>query len=157
MEIFKTISWEEQPSLTLPLTYDQRCKSRVQTILADGQEVVIVADRGERLDKGKLLKSGSGRVLLIVGAMESLLHVIANNSINLSKIAYHLGNRHARIQIDQNWLRITPDLVLSRMIKGLGGETSEVLDVFEPEPGAYSGHPKSSIGAAVIHEFKKCG
>jgi urease accessory protein len=64
---------------------------------------------------------------------------VASTPRALMCAAYHLGNRHVPLQVEDGWLRLEQDHVLKEMLLGLGMKVTEVLAPFEPEAGAYGG------------------
>lgn len=137
----------------LKLPFDSRQKSRLKTRLVSGEEVALMMPRGEILRGGDLVTASDGRVFEILAEPEKLLHI---ESSELAKIAYHLGNRHVPVQVDEKFLRIAADHVLEEMVKKLGAKVSEVEAPFEPEAGAYAGgqqHQHDEMGhGGKIHD-----
>jgi urease accessory protein len=142
---------------TLTLPFEQRCKSRLRTTLASGEEVGLFLDRGTILRGGECLAAEDGRVVRVQSAEENLMEVHMEDAEALARAAYHLGNRHTPVQIGDGWLRFAADHVLAEMLKGLGVEASVLNAPFEPEPGAYAAghhqHSGEAKHAGVIHDF----
>jgi urease accessory protein len=136
----------------LQLPFEQRQKSRLKTKLVSGEEVALMLPRGEILRGGDLVTASDGRVIEVVAEPEKLLHI---ESDALTKIAYHLGNRHVPVQVGGGFLRIAADHVLEEMVKKLGAKVSAVEAPFEPEAGAYAGghHQHEEMGhGGKIHD-----
>ncbi|KAF1027877.1 MAG: Urease accessory protein UreE [Acinetobacter bereziniae] len=89
---------------------------------------------------GSYIATEHGEVLRIDAKPEKLMQVIASNSFDLLKAAYHLGNRHVPLMLTPTALYFEPDHVLAEMIIGLGLTVNEVEHPFEPESGAYAQH-----------------
>ena len=142
----------------LVLPFDLRIRSRLRTRLASGEEAVLKTERGAVLRDGECLKSEDGRVVRIVAAPEKVMHITCADQYELTRAAYHLGNRHVPVQIGDRFLRIAADRVLSDMLQGLGAKVEELQAPFEPESGAYGGgHEHHEIGGhgARIHQYGK--
>ncbi len=130
----------------LRLTFDRRQKSRFRGELLRGslagQSVGVELARGEPLRDGELLQAANGEVLRIRAAAEQLLQVRGNDDLHVTRIAYHLGNRHVPVQIgrdaDGMWLNLEFDHVLENMVLGLGASVNPVNAGFDPESGAYA-------------------
>ena len=56
----------------------------------------------------------------------------------LSRIAWHLGNRHLPTQFAAGRLRIRADHVIAGMVEHLGGHWRRIEAPFDPEGGAYA-------------------
>src|SRR6185503_1594885 len=78
----------------LRLAFDQRQKSRMRATLESGEEVAIALARGEVLRGGDLVVAGAGEVIEIVAERESVMHAECDSAQALTRLAYHLGNRH---------------------------------------------------------------
>jgi urease accessory protein len=129
------------PSLTVTLTYDQRCKSRQRLRLDDGTEAALVLERGTVLAGGDLLLADDGAVIAVKAAPETLSAVRSDDPLALARAAYHLGNRHVPLQIAPGDLRYQHDHVLDDMVAALGLPVAAVTAPFQPEGGAYGrGH-----------------
>jgi urease accessory protein UreE len=57
---------------------------------------------------------------------------------DLTRAAYHLGNRHVPIELKPDHLKIEPDHVLADMLRAMHMTVVTVQEAFEPEGGAYS-------------------
>lgn len=125
-------------SLTLP--YELRVKSRFRANLDSGYEVGIVLPRGSVLLDGDLLRSDQGYIVKIKAANEKVSTATTSDPLLLSRVCYHLGNRHVALQISGDWIRYQHDHVLDDMVKSLGLKVLVEDASFEPEVGAYSNH-----------------
>ena len=77
----------------------------------------------------------------VIGKPEPLFEIAAANPFELARLAWHLGNRHADVQLVGDRLRIRRDHVLAAMLEGLGARVTAVEAPFDPESGAYERHP----------------
>jgi urease accessory protein len=145
---------------TLELPFELRQKTRLRVKLASGEEVALVLPRGEILRGGDLVVASDGRIIEVASAPEQVLHVTCNTTEDLTRAAYHLGNRHVAVEVGEGFLRIIADHVLEDMLRGLGATVASMQAPFEPEPGAYAGagihqHADGSGQGGQIHEFGK--
>jgi urease accessory protein len=144
-----------EPYGELVLPFDLRIRSRLRTRLASGEEAVLKTERGAVLRGGACLKSDDGRVVRIAAAPEQVLHVTCANRFELTRAAYHLGNRHVAVEIGDGYLRIAADHVLGDMLLGLGAKVHELEAPFEPESGAYGAghgqHDDAAQGGKIHH------
>lgn len=127
-------------SETLLLPFESRCKSRLRTRLASGEEVGLFLDRGRLLRGGDRLLAKDGRIIEVAAAPEALMEAQSADPLQLARAAYHLGNRHVAVQVLPGSLRFARDHVLGEMIRGLGLPVTEIEAPFEPEAGAYGAH-----------------
>jgi urease accessory protein UreE len=123
----------------LMLAYDQRERCRLRAHLTSGEEVALFTVRGSVLRDGDLLTGEGGRVIRVVAAPEAVYSIYCASAHMLARCAYHLGNRHAQVQIGDSFLRIRADPVFKDMIEGLGARVELETVAFEPEAGAYAG------------------
>lgn len=123
---------------TLTLPYDTRQKSRFRAQLDDGQAVAVILERGKIIRAGECLSTDDGVAVLIQAADESVSSVYLTDPLLLTRAAYHLGNRHVALQIEEQSLRYQHDHVLDDMLRGMGIEVKAEMAPFEPEAGAYS-------------------
>ena len=125
----------------LELGFDARCKSRLRTKLASGEDCGLFLERGTVLRGGDKLLANDGRVVEVVAAPESLMEALSGDPLLIAKAAYHLGNRHVAVHLLPGRLRFVADHVLGEMVRGLGLKVAAVESPFEPESGAYGAHP----------------
>ena len=78
-----------------------------------------------------------GSIVRVAGKSESLVEVAAGSTSELARLAWHIGNRHADVQIVGERLRIRRDHVLEDMLRGLGARLTTIEAPFDPEHGAY--------------------
>ena len=139
----------------LVLPFDLRMRSRLRTHLASGEEAVLRTERGAVLRGGECLRAEDGRVVRVSAASEKVMHVTCASQFELTRAAYHLGNRHVPVEIGDGYLRIAADHVLGDMLLGLGAKVREMDAPFEPESGAYGGghahHDEGSLAGRIHH------
>src|SRR3954469_18453971 len=119
------------------LPHDGRHRRRV-TMRTEG-DLVFLLDLPEatRLMHGDGLVLDDGRIVAAAAADEPVAEITAADAHHLSRIAWHLGNRHLPTEILPDRLRIEPDPVIKEMVRGLGGTVHRTEARFEPEGGAY--------------------
>lgn len=142
----------------LELPYDLRMRSRLRTRLVSGEEAVLKTERGAVLRGGECLRSEDGRVVRVRAAPEAVLHITCADRLELTRAAYHLGNRHVAVEVGEGYLRIAVDQVLADMLLGLGASVREMHAPFEPESGAYGGghgHQDDAVHGGRIHQYRK--
>lgn len=127
-------------SFGLPMTADDRTRSRHRFETDAGQVLHLRLPRGTVLRDRDLLQSEDGSCLVLVSAKpESVLTARASTPLLLMRAAYHLGNRHVALEVADNYLRLSPDSVLQGMLEKMGLEVIAEIAPFQPDMGAY-GH-----------------
>ena len=121
------------------------------------RRVMLTGERGTRLlldlPQATTLKDGDGLVLedgavvRVIGKPEPLHEIVAADACELTRLAWHLGNRHADVQVIGEKLRIRRDHVLAEMLERLGAQVTAIEAPFDPETGAYSVDHEHERGA----------
>ena len=125
---------------TVTLTLAERRRSRQRLVLDNGEAIGLAIGRGAVLRDGDLLIAQDGGFVIVKAAMECVLRVSAQSPLQLTRAAYHLGNRHVLLEIGEGYLQLEYDPVLVDMLKQLGGvKVDKVEAAFEPDVGAYGG------------------
>ena len=127
------------PADALALTYEHRFIRRKVLTCTSGAKLLVDLPQTTSLDHGGVLVTGDGQEIEIVAAMEPLFAVTAPN---LTRVAWHIGNRHTPCQIETDRLVIQPDKVLKDMLERLGATVTDITEPFTPEGGAY-GHGRT--------------
>ena len=71
---------------------------------------------------------------------------------DLTRAAYHLGNRHVPIELTPTHLQIEPDHVLADMLRAMRLIVTALQAPFEPEGGAYgAAHGGHAHGHDHVH------
>jgi urease accessory protein len=129
---------------TCVLCHDERRVRRKLLKLQRGSEVLVDFPQPVTLAGGGHLALADGRLVEIVAAAEELYEVRGRDAQHLMHLAWHLGNRHARAQIERgsedqrDRILILRDRVLKDMLLRLGASVSEISEPFSPIEGAYA-------------------
>ncbi|MFO6418893.1 urease accessory protein UreE [Hylemonella sp. W303a] len=134
-----------QRAPTIELDWDVRQKSRFAATDSSGRELGVFLPRGTLVRGGDVLVAEDGSLIRVVAAPQPVLRITAcaehGSPFDLTRAAYHLGNRHVPIELRPDHLKIEPDHVLADMLRAMHLIVSEQHDAFEPEGGAYAqGH-----------------
>ena len=140
----------------LVLPFERRQKSRLRTRLESGMEVGLFLERGTILRDGDFLRTEEGMLVRVVAAPEQVYLVRCESGLQLTRAAYHLGNRHVPLEIGDGWLKLKCDSVLRDMLLGLGATVSAAELPFDPEAGAYGGGHSHGDAShrPIIHRHK---
>jgi len=129
---------------TLKLDWDLRQKSRFEATDSLGRSVGVFLPRGTVVRGGDVLIAEDGSLIRVQAAPQSVLRITActahGSPFDLTRAAYHLGNRHVPIELRPDYLQIEPDHVLADMLRAMHLIVNQVDAPFEPESGAYSSH-----------------
>lgn len=125
---------------TITLAYDDRHRRRIRMETDSGEAFLLDLSEATPLADGDGLRLDDGDVIVVKAAAEDVLDIRCASSAQTARIAWHIGNRHAPVQVmEDGTLRITHDHVLEHMVKGLGADITRKKEPFSPEPGAYAG------------------
>ncbi len=129
---------------TVALDWELRQKSRFGCIDSRGRHVGVFLPRGAVVRGGDVLVLDDGSLLCVHAAPQPVLIVTPQDApgaaFDLLRAAYHLGNRHVRIELRPDHLKIEPDHVLAEMLRAMGLRVEPAHAAFEPEGGAYGAH-----------------
>jgi urease accessory protein len=114
------------------LSADDRQRRRMMLTAEDGTEFLLDLPRPTTLCPGDGLVLNDGTVVAVAGEPEALSEIIPAAQSDLVRLAWHLGNRHAPIQILADRLRIRCDHVLEDMVGSLGATVKSVDAPFDP-------------------------
>ncbi len=142
---------------TIELDWDVRQKSRFDALDSLGRQLGVFLPRGTLVRGGDVLIAEDGSMVRVVAAPQPVLRITAcaahGTPFDLTRAAYHLGNRHVPIELKPDHLKIEPDHVLADMLRAMHLTVQEALEAFEPEGGAYSagghGHAHSSTATPI--------
>ncbi|MEQ1659609.1 MAG: urease accessory protein UreE, partial [Hylemonella sp.] len=124
------------------LDWDVRQKSRFAATDSLGRELGVFLPRGTLVRGGDVLVAEDGSLIRVIAAPQAVLRITAcarhGSPFDLTRAAYHLGNRHVPIELKPDHLKIEPDHVLADMLRAMHLTVVEAQEAFEPEGGAYS-------------------
>jgi urease accessory protein len=127
------------------LDYEARHRRRTKLQCESGREVMLDLAAALRLRHGDALVLDDGGLVEVHAAREPLLELRTACAANLTRLAWHLGNRHVAVELGDASLRIQPDHVLADLARRLGATVIEVAAPFDPEPGAYAAHAHAAV------------
>jgi urease accessory protein len=135
---------------TIELDWDIRQKSRFDATDSQGRQIGVFLPRGTAVRGGDVLVAEDGSLVRVIAAPQPVLritHCTAHGTpFDLTRAAYHLGNRHVPIELKPDHLKIEPDHVLADMLRSMHLIVVAVEEAFEPEGGAYGSHEHSHGG-----------
>ena len=120
------------------LDYDARHRRRIVMQTEAGREFLLDLPKATALVDGNGLLLSDGTVVAVRARAERVVDVRGKNAEHLTRLAWHLGNRHLPSEIRGDSIRILYDHVIVDMLTGLGAETRVLNAPFHPESGAYA-------------------
>lgn len=120
------------------LDYEARFMRRKRLRTGSGAGMLVDLPEVTNLSDGDAFELEDGRRIEIRAALEPVLVIRGD----LTRFAWHIGNRHTPCQIEADHILILRDHVLQDMLAGLGARTEHTEAAFTPEGGAY-GHGRT--------------
>jgi len=124
---------------SVTLTYDDRFLRRKVLTTAQGERFLVDLPQTTSLNHGDAFELTDGRLIEVIAAEELLIEITGEN---LTRLAWHIGNRHTPCQIEPDRLLIQHDHVIRDMLAKLGATLRDISAPFTPEGGAY-GHGRT--------------
>ena len=132
---------------SIELDWDQRSKSRFDATDSQGRTLAVFLPRGSVVRGGDVLVAEDGSFIAVKAAAQAVMvvrHCAEHGTpFDLMRAAYHLGNRHVALELQNDHLKLEPDHVLADMLRKQHLIVSEASLAFEPESGAYAAAPGS--------------
>lgn len=143
---------------SVELDWDVRQKSRFAATDSRARALGVFLPRGTLVRGGDVLVAEDGSLIRVIAAPQPVLVITpcAAHGVpfDLTRAAYHLGNRHVPIELRPDRLLIEPDHVLADMLRAMHLTVHAAQLPFEPEGGAYgaSHGPSDTHRHAHSHE-----
>ena len=113
--------WAGEPADSVVLEFDERHRRRVTMTGVGGLSFLLDLDEPVTLRSGDGVKLEDGRIVEVLAAPEALAEIRAADAAALTRLAWHLGNRHLPTELLRGKLRVRRDSVIEEMVKGLAG------------------------------------
>ena len=127
---------------TVSLDWDVRQKSRFDATDSQGRALGVFLPRGAVVRGGDVLVAEDGSLIAVQAAPQPVLVVTPckehGSGFDLTRAAYHLGNRHVPLELKPDHLKLEPDHVLADLLRQMHLTVAEASAPFEPESGAYA-------------------
>ncbi|MBH1979783.1 MAG: urease accessory protein UreE [Comamonadaceae bacterium] len=141
---------------TVELDWDLRQKSRFAATDSAGRELGVFLPRGTLVRGGDVLVAEDGSLVRVLAAPQPVLVITHcpnhGTPFDLTRAAYHLGNRHVPIELQPDHLKIEPDHVLADMLRAMHLIVKAQNLPFEPEGGAYAAGHGGGHGHGHSHD-----
>jgi urease accessory protein len=110
----------------LTLDFDSRHRRRLRLKTDAGDDVLLDLPKTVAMEEGDGLRLEEGGWLVVRAAAEPILEIQADSPHLLMRVAWHLGNRHLATEIHPTSVRIRPDHVIEKMLRGLGARVHAI-------------------------------
>ena len=125
--------------LKLTLSSDERRILRGKRLTDCDKEIILQSPRDGKLNDGDILSTNVFNFYVeVIAKTENLIEISSNSKIELIKTAYHLGNRHVEVEIEEDILLTKDDYVIESMLKNFKVNIIHTQKKFFPERGAHS-------------------
>lgn len=134
-------AWNEASAIdSIALDAHERYRRRIVLTAERGTQFLLDLPQAAALRDGDGLLLDDGRIVRVAERFEALLEIRAASAEQLTRLAWHIGNRHVDVQIAGDALRIRRDHVIEAMLAGLDARVTPIEAPFTPEAGAYAHH-----------------
>jgi urease accessory protein len=140
--LYRAGHWPRLATGQVVLGYEARFLRRKRLVTAAGEPFMVDLAETANLHAGDAFGLTDGRLIAVAAADEDVLVITGD----LTRLAWHIGNRHTPCQIELSRLVIRADHVLADMLRGLGATVTAARAPFTPEGGAYG------MGRTMGHE-----
>jgi urease accessory protein len=123
---------------TVILDYAQRSAQKANFASVKGGTIEIDLHQPVRLRTDDLLVLEDGSLVEVVAAPEALIEARAVDIAGLSRLAWHLGDRHVPVQVLPNRIRALREPAIEALLVSVGAKITIIEAPFEPEGGAYA-------------------
>ena len=127
-----------RPLDSVMLKAEQRRVQRGELVGIDGTHCQLDLAEPVTLRMGDALELEGGGLVDVVIEAEPLIEVRGRDLIHLARLAWHLGDRHVRVQVLANRLRLRRDPAIEALLTGLGARMIAIEAPFDAEGGAYA-------------------
>ena len=124
--------------LNLTLCSEQRKILRGRKFSDCNKELFLQLPREGIIKDGDIFRTSQENIFVCVKAkIENLFRIYSSSKLNMLKLSYHLGNRHIRMEINDNYLFVKEDHVIKNLLESFDAEIKLVNKKFFPEIGAF--------------------
>ena len=139
-------SWKGEPADTITLDYDARHRRRIAMTGSRGLAFLLDLPEAVTLRHGDGMQLEDGRIVEVIAEPEPLVELRSSDAAAMTRLAWHLGNRHTPTELTRRALRIRRDPVLEALATSLGAQVLAIEAPFNPEGGAYVSAPEAAHG-----------
>ena len=140
-EIRGKISGEETRRVErVALGWVDRLRSRQRVTSDCGTEIGIALPTGQALHEDDILYEDGERVIAVATFAEDVLALYPGTPVDLGRIAYQVGNRHAPVMMENDRVLTPYDIVLEAYFRKMGVRCERTTEPFTHDFGAFHSH-----------------
>ncbi len=122
------------------LGWSDRLRSRQRVTSDCGTELGIALPTGQALHEGDILFEDEKRVVAVATIAEDVLAIYPGTEVDLGRIAYQVGNRHAPIAVGKERVLTPYDHVLEEYFRKENVRCEKITEPFTHDFGAFHSH-----------------
>ncbi|MGO4704487.1 urease accessory protein UreE [Microvirga sp. 2MCAF38] len=115
------------------LDYAARSQRHAHLTGEKGTAFVADLEMDTVLNDGDAFRLDDGRLVQVKAAAQPLLEVKAENPLRLTRLAWHLGGRHALAEVTADAVYVENDPAVAELVRGQGCTATAVERPFQPE------------------------
>lgn len=122
------------------LGWEDRLRSRQRVRSDSGTELGVALPTGRSLGEGDILFEDEERVIVVSTVCEDVLALYAESALELGRLCYQVGNRHAPICVREGRVLTPYDGALEAYFVRLGVRCEKTREAFTHDFGAFHSH-----------------
>lgn len=122
------------------LGWEDRLRSRQRVRSDAGTELGVALPTGRPLREGDILFEDDARVVVVSAVAEDVLVLYPESEVEMGRLCYQVGNRHAPICVEEGRILTPYDHVLEEYFSRLGARCERVRAPFTHDFGAFRAH-----------------
>ena len=124
----------------ISLGWSDRLRSRQRVMTDGGTEIGVALPTGQALHEDDILYEDGERVIAVATVAEDVLALYSRTPVDLGRIAYQVGNRHAPVMIEDDRVLTPYDSVLEEYFQKIGVRCERTTEPFTHDFGAFHSH-----------------
>ncbi len=125
---------------TVPMGWEARLRSRQRVRTSRGAELGISLPTGQAMHEGDVLYEDDQRVVVVATVPEDVLVLYPESRVEMGRVAFQVGNRHAPVQVEERRILTPYDHVLEEYFRNLGVRCERAKEPFTHDFGTYHHH-----------------
>ena len=122
------------------LGWEDRLRSRQRVCSDSGTEIGVKLPTGQPLKEDDILFEDEERVVVVAAIPEYVLVLYADSPLDMGRLCYQVGNRHAPICVQDGRVLTPYDSVLEAYFVKMGVRCEKAEEPFTHDFGAFHSH-----------------